>query len=134
MKRTFLWALAFAAVAAAAGAGYHYYQSRAATGTDAAPSKAGKGGGNVPVVAAAATTADVGVLLDGLGSVTPVATVTVRSRIDGELVKLLFKEGQVVRAGDLLAEIDPRAAQVQLATAEGPVSYTHLTLPTIYSV
>jgi multidrug efflux system membrane fusion protein len=113
----------------AAGAGYYFYQ-RTAEAPDATSAKAGKagkggfgkGGGNVPVVAVAATTADVGVLLDGLGSVTPVATVTVRSRVDGQLMKLLFKEGQVVRAGDLLAEIDPRAAQVQLATAEGQLA------------
>jgi membrane fusion protein, multidrug efflux system len=120
MKRTILWVLALVAVAVAVGAGYYYYQSRAAE----APAKSGKGGpgkggGNVPVIAAAATTADVPVLLDGLGSVTPVATVTVRSRVDGELIKLLFKEGQLVRAGDLLAEIDARAAQAQVATAEG---------------
>ena len=123
MKRTIIWVIAFGAVAAAAGAGYYFYQPRA----DEAKPKAGKGGfskggGNVPVVAAAATIADVGVLLDGLGSVTPVATVTVRSRIDGQLMKLLFKEGQVVREGDLLAEIDARAAQVQLATAEGQLA------------
>jgi multidrug efflux system membrane fusion protein len=120
MKRALIWILALAAAAAAAGAAYYLYQSRAG---EPQP-KSGKGGfakgdGSVPVVAAAATTADVGVLLDGLGSVTPVATVTVRSRVDGQLMKLLFKEGQVVREGDLLAEIDPRAAQVQLATAEG---------------
>jgi multidrug efflux system membrane fusion protein len=122
MKRTILWVLAFVAVAAAAGAGYYYYQSRAATGSDAASAKSGKGGpgkgGNVPVVAAAATTADVPVLLDGLGSVTPVATVTVHSRVDGELVKILFREGQVVRAGELLAELDPRPYAAALAQAE----------------
>ena len=120
MKRVLIWVLALAVAVAAAAAAYYFYQSRAGE----APPKSGKsgfskGGGNVPVVAAAATTADVGMLLDGLGSVTPVATVTVRSRVDGQLMKLLFKEGQVVREGDLLAEIDPRAAQVQLATAEG---------------
>jgi multidrug efflux system membrane fusion protein len=119
MKRIILWVLAFAAVAAAAGAGYHYYQSRQAE----APAKAGKGGfgkggPNVPVVAAAATTADVPVLLDGLGSVTPIATVTVRSRVDGELVKIRFREGQIVRAGDLLAELDPRPYAAALAQAE----------------
>jgi len=109
-------------LAAAAGAGYYFYSPHA----DEAPSRPGKGafkgGGadrSVPVVAAAASTADVGVQLDALGSVTPVATVTVRSRIDGQLMKVLFREGQVVRAGDLLVEIDPRAAQVQLAQAEG---------------
>jgi len=126
MKRLLPWAIALAAVAAAAGIGYYFYQQRAAE----PESKAGKmgkggfskGGGNVPVVAVAATTADVGVQLDGLGSVTPVATVTVRSRVDGQLMKLLFKEGQVVKAGDVLAEIDPRPAQVQLSTAEGALA------------
>ena len=124
MKRTLAWGLAFAAVAIAAGAGYYYSTQSKAPEVAAKGGKGGfgKGGGNVPVVAAAATTADVGVQLDGLGSVTPVATVTVRSRVDGQLMKLLFKEGQVVRAGDLLAEIDPRTAQVQLATAEGALA------------
>ena len=78
----------------------------------------GKGGGGAPVVAAKAATADVAVQLDALGSVMPVATVTVRSRVDGELVRILFREGQLVRAGDLLAEIDPRPYQVQLAQGE----------------
>jgi multidrug efflux system membrane fusion protein len=72
----------------------------------------------VPVIATAATTADVRAA-DGLGSVTPVATVTVRSRVDEQLMKLLLKQGHVVREGNLRAEIDPRAAQAQVATAEG---------------
>ena len=123
MQRTIVWVLALIAAVAAGSAYYYIYLPRLAE-TPPAKGKGGfsKGGGNVPVIAAAATTADVGVLLDGLGSVTPIATVTVRSRVDGQLMKLLFKEGQVVRAGDLLAEIDPRAAQVQLATAEGQLA------------
>jgi multidrug efflux system membrane fusion protein len=131
MKRAYIWAIVFVTVAAAAG-GYYYY-SRSAGGEAAPGSGSGKGwgkgsgkgdrkGANVPVVAVPATTADVGVLLDGLGSVTPVATVTVRSRIDGQLMRLNFKEGQLVREGDLLAEIDSRAAQVQLSTAEGQLA------------
>ena len=127
MKRILPWVLAFGAIAAAAGVGYYFYQQHSADAADPKSAKAGKGGfskggGNVPVVAVAATSADVGVQLDGLGTVTPVATVTVRSRVDGQLMKLLFKEGQVVKAGDVLAEIDPRPAQVQLATAEGQLA------------
>jgi membrane fusion protein, multidrug efflux system len=73
----------------------------------------------IAVAVAAAAQGDFPVYLTGLGTVTPLRTVTVRSRVDGELIRITFKEGQMVQEGDLLAEIDPRAFQVQLMQAEG---------------
>ncbi|MDD5322324.1 MAG: MdtA/MuxA family multidrug efflux RND transporter periplasmic adaptor subunit [Methylococcales bacterium] len=74
---------------------------------------------DIAVAAVAATQGDFPVYLTGLGTVTPLRTVTVRSRVDGELIRVAFKEGQMVHAGELLAEIDPRAFQAQLMQAEG---------------
>jgi multidrug efflux system membrane fusion protein len=76
----------------------------------------------VPVSAEPARTGTVSVYLNGIGTVTPLATVTVRTRVDGELVAVHFKEGDLVKAGDLLAEIDPRPFQVQLEQAEGQMA------------
>jgi multidrug efflux system membrane fusion protein len=73
----------------------------------------------VPVVAVPAKKGDLGVYLSGLGAVTPLNTVTVKSRVDGQLTNVLYREGQVVNRGDVLAEIDPRPFEVQLTQAQG---------------
>jgi len=74
---------------------------------------------DTPVRVASATTQKLDIVLRALGTVTAYNTVTVRSRVDGELIRVNFNEGQRVKAGDLLAEIDPRSYQVALTQAEG---------------
>jgi membrane fusion protein, multidrug efflux system len=79
----------------------------------------GGGGGSTQVVATRASKGNIKVFVTGLGAVTPIYTVTVNSRVTGELMKVQFKEGQIVQKGDLLEEIDPRPYEVQLEQAQG---------------
>jgi membrane fusion protein, multidrug efflux system len=84
-----------------------HWQSQAATSaTSASPSPA-----PVPVEVASASSADVPVYLEGLGTVQAFNTVTVKTRVDGQIQKVSFVEGQQVKAGDLLVQIDPRPYQ-----------------------
>ena len=113
--------------------------SEAKNGTPAVPSgappkkkggKGGKGGDNavVPVIGARAKKGNIGVYFNGLGSVTPISTVTIKSRVDGELMEVHFREGDTVHKGDLLMQIDPRPYQVQLTQAEGQQAKDQATL------
>src|SRR5262249_35351400 len=105
----------------AGGAGYYFWSTRAAS-DQKPPAQAGGGrggGGTTPVVSVKAAQGDIGVYYTGLGSATPIYTVTVKTRVDGQLMRALYNEGDIVHEGDLLAEIDERPYQVQLTQAEG---------------
>ena len=82
----------------------------------------------MPVGTAPVETADMPVVLNALGTVTPLATVTVKPQISGQLIEVAFKEGQIVKKGDFLAQIDPRPYQVALAQAEGQLAKDRATL------
>jgi multidrug efflux system membrane fusion protein len=115
-RRWWVWLLALAVL----GYGVYLVRKRMAApqaATAAAPQ--GTKLPSVPVVAARTRKGDIGVYITGLGAVTPVYTVTVKSRVDGQLMRVAYKEGDVVHQGTLLVEIDPRPYQVQLTQAEG---------------
>jgi len=108
-------------VLALIAAGFYFQHS--SSPDEKSASKGGKRGHDEDAPAAVAIEsagkADFPVYLSGLGTVTALRTVTVRPRVDGELVRVVFSEGQMVKEGDLLAEIDPRPFQVQLQQVEG---------------
>ena len=123
-----LWILVLL-ILVAAGAAYVYFflpnylpaflqKSQSTTTASTAPTTAGKHGGatdKIRVIPATATTGDIGVYLVGLGAVTPLNTDTIISRVNGQIMKVLFTEGQMVKEGDPLLLIDTRPYDVTLA-------------------
>jgi membrane fusion protein, multidrug efflux system len=117
------WSLfvALAAILVGSYFGWHYFATTRAV--DAAVDikmTGGKGGSSapIPVTVAPVKKADFPVYLNGLGTVQPFGTVTVRSRVDGQIIKVAFKQGRMVKEGDTLVEIDPRPYQAALDQAQ----------------
>jgi membrane fusion protein, multidrug efflux system len=126
--RWWLWILILGVIAIGV---WYFRGARAASqaANSAAPGAASKGKGGagagnftVPVIVATAQRGDLPVYFNGLGTVTAFNTVTVRSRVDGQLISVAFQEGQFVHQGDVLAQIDPRPFQVQLEQAMGQLA------------
>jgi membrane fusion protein, multidrug efflux system len=113
------WALIVAALVLLALLAWLLTPSKAARSP---PAGRFAGGGPMPVVVARARSGEMPITLIGLGTVTPLATVTVQSQISGQIVHIAFKEGQTVKAGDPLIQIDPRPYQVALEQAQGALS------------
>jgi multidrug efflux system membrane fusion protein len=113
-------------VALALGGLAWYLRVPATVGGPAAGKKGGKGkgaGGDVPVSVAKAHRGSIPVYLDGLGSVSAFYTVLVRTRVDGQLMSFPVKEGDFVKEGDLIAQVDPRPYQVMKDQAEGQMAH-----------
>ncbi|MCJ2043469.1 MdtA/MuxA family multidrug efflux RND transporter periplasmic adaptor subunit [Methylobacterium sp. J-078] len=126
-SRAGFWFVVLLVLAGAGYAGYRYYFApKSGTQVAATPGRGkgagGRGGhGEPPQAVGIATVApgDVPIVLAGLGTVTPLATVTVRSQISGYLTEIGFREGQTVKKGDFLAQIDSRPYEAQLAQYQG---------------
>jgi multidrug efflux system membrane fusion protein len=120
-----IWLIVLAALAYGF---WHYRGVFSTTPADTTTSGGGRGGrggagGAVPVTVATATKGEIPVYLRAPGTAAAFNTVTVHSRVDGQLMSVAFKEGQLVHEGELLAQIDPRPYQVQLEQAEGQLAH-----------
>ena len=116
------WIAAVVALALIAAGAWYWWPTGASQPAQGARGRSDQAGRPLPVVAAEAKKGSIDVYLNGLGTVTPRNIVVVRSRVDGQLVRVAFREGDSVKAGDLLAEIDPRPFQVQLTQAQGQMA------------
>jgi multidrug efflux system membrane fusion protein len=118
MKRVVRLGIAGVSLAVIAGGAFLATRGGGGPSLASAAQDAGAAPRAVPVKATKVVKKDVPVMVDGLGTVTPIKTVTVRTQVDGRLDKVSFTEGQFVKAGDLLALVDPRPFSIQLENAE----------------
>jgi multidrug efflux system membrane fusion protein len=118
-SRTIRWIVPIAALAAAGYFGWQQWHGADKASTDKGAQKSAASSFNaVPVTIAPVVKADFPVYLGGLGTVQGFNTVLVRTRVDGQIDKIAFKEGQLVNQGDLLVQIDPRPFQAALDQAK----------------
>ena len=120
-SRWWIWALVIIIVIGA----YIYHQRQEAMASKASAAPAVRA---VPIQSATVHTGDIGVFINALGTVTPVYTVTVTSRVQGEITHVYYREGQIVRKGDPLLDIDPRPYEAALAQAEGQLAHDQAVL------
>jgi multidrug efflux system membrane fusion protein len=120
-----VWLIVFGLIAYGC---FELYQSENARKADMTAKKGMQGPRSVPVVAATARSGDMPVYLQGLGTVTANNTVTVKPRVDGQLISVNFREGQEVQKDELLALLDPRPFQVVLDQAKGNLAQAKGTL------
>lgn len=120
-RRWWLWAVALVVLILLA-----FFWFRGRESTAASKGKTGKGGkgaaASTPVVATEAVKGNIGVYVTGLGAITPIYTVTVKSRVDGQLMQVRFKEGDLVQQGDPLVEIDPRPYEAVVIQVAGQLT------------
>jgi membrane fusion protein, multidrug efflux system len=114
-----LWLVGLAAILIGSGVGWYYFAKNNVADAAVDTKTAGQRGAPapVPVTVAPVQRADFPVYLNGLGTVQPFNTVTVRSRVDGQIIKVEFKQGRMLKQGDVLVQIDPRPYQAALDQA-----------------
>jgi multidrug efflux system membrane fusion protein len=123
--RVIIWLVWLIVLGAMGAGGWYWWHARSVTQTAARPAagRAGAGGPPQPVGAATIDTGDIHVVLNELGTVTSLATVTVKTQISGQLTEIGFKEGQIVHKGDFLAQVDDRPYKVALEQAQGTLAH-----------
>lgn len=119
--RGHLWMWIVAILVLAIGGLIYYRKHQSAV--QAAKAKAAAANRSVPITTGTVTKGPIGIYINALGTVTPVYTATITSRVDGQIVSVNYREGQMVRKGDVLIEIDPRPYQAALLQAQGTLAH-----------